>query len=121
MAYKDKPIRGYKKTEMLYADRGMMKWKGMLLADHTEHIVQYSKEKLKKFTSLVEQDEQALEQLDNLLKYALQFHLKVQVRTTRLEAVIEGTLENLKEESMIIENNTEIIVIFYNEIVSITV
>lgn len=33
-----KEIRGYKKEDMLYPDRCMMKWQGMLLSDHTEAI-----------------------------------------------------------------------------------
>lgn len=37
-----KEIRGYKKEDMLYPDRCMMKWQGMLLSDHTEAL----KEKL---------------------------------------------------------------------------
>lgn len=36
MIFEDKPIRGYNKKEMLYPDRKMLKWKGMLLADHSE-------------------------------------------------------------------------------------
>lgn len=31
-----KEIRGYRKEEMLYPDRCMLKWQGMLLSDHTE-------------------------------------------------------------------------------------
>ena len=33
-----KEIRGYNKSEMLYPDRGMLKWRGMLLSDHSERM-----------------------------------------------------------------------------------
>jgi hypothetical protein len=33
-----KEIRGYKKEDMLYPDRCMMKWQGMLLSDHKEAL-----------------------------------------------------------------------------------
>ncbi len=35
---KFKEIRGYKKEEMLYPDRCMVKWQGMMLSDHSEAI-----------------------------------------------------------------------------------
>ncbi len=39
-----KEIRGYKKEDMLYPDRCMMKWQGMLLSDHTEALKKPLKE-----------------------------------------------------------------------------
>ena len=33
-----KKIRGYKKSDMLYPDRGMIKWAPMLLSDHSEDM-----------------------------------------------------------------------------------
>ena len=33
-----KEIRGYKKEDMLYPDRCMMKWQGMMLSDHKEAL-----------------------------------------------------------------------------------
>ena len=42
-----KEIRGYKKEEMLYPDRCMLKWQGMLLSDHTEKMKDDQKEKAK--------------------------------------------------------------------------
>lgn len=33
-----KKIRGYKKSDMLYPDRGMIKWSPMLLSDHSEDM-----------------------------------------------------------------------------------
>ena len=34
-----KNIRGYKKSDMLYPDRGMLKWAPMLLSDHSEDMM----------------------------------------------------------------------------------
>lgn len=34
-----KKIRSYKKSEMLYPDRGMLKWAPMLLSDHSEDMM----------------------------------------------------------------------------------
>ncbi len=34
-----KKIRGYKKSDMLYPDRGMLKWAPMLLSDHSEDMM----------------------------------------------------------------------------------
>lgn len=39
-----KEIRGYDKRNMLYPDRCMMKWQGMLLSDHTEAMKETSEE-----------------------------------------------------------------------------
>lgn len=33
-----KKIRGYKKSDMLYPDRRMIKWAPMLLSDHSEDM-----------------------------------------------------------------------------------
>ena len=39
-----KPIRGYRKEEMLYPDRCMLKWRGMLLSDHSEMMADQEEE-----------------------------------------------------------------------------
>ncbi len=33
-----KEIRGYNKEDMLYPDRCMLKWQGMMLSDHSEAL-----------------------------------------------------------------------------------
>ena len=43
-----KKIRGYKKSDMLYPDRCMLKWRGMLLSDHTELMKETNKKPDKK-------------------------------------------------------------------------
>ena len=36
-----KEIRGYNKLEMLYPDRCMLKWKPMLLSEHSEKLLDH--------------------------------------------------------------------------------
>ncbi len=40
-----KEIRGYKKEDMLYPDRCMLKWQGMMLSDHSEALFDGEKER----------------------------------------------------------------------------
>lgn len=75
----DKPIRGYNKWEMLYPDRCMMKWKGMLLSDHTEHVKDYQTKVVKRFEFAKDMDPQQLENLDFGITYALRYKLKIKV------------------------------------------
>lgn len=42
-----KEIRGYKKEDMLYPDRCMLKWQGMMLSDHSEALFDTEKDKEK--------------------------------------------------------------------------
>ncbi len=42
-----KEIRGYKKEDMLYPDRCMLKWQGMMLSDHSEALFDKAKEREK--------------------------------------------------------------------------
>lgn len=39
-----KEIRGYNKLEMLYPDRCMLKWKPMLLSEHSEKLLDHKLE-----------------------------------------------------------------------------
>lgn len=39
-----KEIRGYKKEDMLYPDRCMLKWQGMMLSDHSEALFDTEKD-----------------------------------------------------------------------------
>lgn len=51
-----KKIRGYKKSDMLYPDRGMTKWAPMLLSDHSEDM-QKRREDKKNHTAYMNAEE----------------------------------------------------------------
>lgn len=120
--FEDKPIRGYNKWEMLYPDRCMMKWQGMLLSDHTEHILSYKGDVLPTFHLLEDLDEQVTEGVDVVLGYALKYGLSVKViyrESEKQEAICEGVLKECREEMLFLETAYGRKIIRIRDIVSV--
>ncbi|MCP3764662.1 YolD-like family protein [Domibacillus sp. A3M-37] len=74
----------------LYEDRGMIKWQGLMLAEHGEQI-KLENEKREKETHPLYLDEQALEEMQRIVveSYHEQREVELQVNTFRLP-YIEG-------------------------------
>lgn len=99
-----KPIRGYLPHEMLYADRRMMKWKGMLLSDHTEHINDYSHVLVDGFRCADQLDVQERERLDELIWKSYYFKETITLEIRGEEHLIEGKIEAILESYLVIES-----------------
>lgn len=120
--FEDKPIRGYNKWEMLYPDRCMMKWQGMLLSDHTEHIRTYKEGVLPNFHLLEDLDEQITEGVDVALGYALKYGLSIKIvykESKGREASCEGVLKETREQMLFLETDSGRKVIRIMDIVSV--
>lgn len=113
-----KKPRGYNKDEMLYPDRCMMKWQGMILSDHNERIeedkVSESLEKEKSYLS-----EQELEEWDILLRKSQFEKVTLRFRINHLGEEyfhIIGNVEKIKGKNLYVNENGLIRVIHKTEI-----
>ncbi len=78
-----KKPRGYRKEDMLYPDRCMLKWQGMLLSDHTERMFEdRAAESVQK--EAVTFSEQELEQWDALLQKSMMENCQLRFRINRV-------------------------------------
>ena len=62
----------------MYQDRGMMKWMGFILSEHSEDI----KMRNKKETSPIFLDEQAITQYNDLLCESYEFHSTIKIASS---------------------------------------
>ncbi len=74
-----KKPRGYRREDMLYPDRCMLKWQGMLLSDHNERMFadQTAESTMREEITFSEQE---LEQWDGLLQKSRQENIKLRFR-----------------------------------------
>lgn len=114
-----KPIRGYNRFEMLYPDRCMMKWKGMLLADHTEHIHGYAFEKKETLQSVEGLDAQMRDQMDQLIAFSLACQIKLKFLLKDEEIPIEGVVVDLLDDALLVKANDMTIKMKRSEVVDI--
>lgn len=86
-----------------YHDRGMLKWAGYFLSDHTSALKQ-NKQNVK---PEILQAAQSLDQVSELLADAWEHHLRVHLQLNQLQ------------ESEIVESMTGLVVGFYDNVIGI--
>ncbi len=113
-----KKPRGYNKNEMLYPDRCMMKWQGMILSDHNERIAEDKvSEGIEK--EYINQSEQELEEWDALLRKSLYDKAYLRLRINRMGEeyfYIVGTVEKIKVKNLYVNENGTVRIIHKSEI-----
>lgn len=99
--------------EQDYHDRGMVKWQGFYLSDHTEDAAQYSSEEMKRAKQQLH-DRQTPEYISRLMKKAYDGQLDVSVQlavkdeTGLTGEVIAGKIKGYTAENTIIINDSEV-------------
>lgn len=90
-----------------YHDRGMVKWNGYYLSDHTQNVAEYTADRLER-RSQKAMPEMSLEEISRILFKAYSKHLQVQVQERSRAAngivppIIIGFVNGFDEESVYI-------------------
>lgn len=90
-----------------YHDRGMVKWNGYYLSDHTQNVAEYTADRLER-RSQKAMPEMSLEEISRILFEAYSKHLQVQVQERSRAAngivppIIIGFVNGFDEESVYI-------------------
>lgn len=96
-----------------YQDRGMVKWQGYFLSDHTEDVGKYSKNRLDnvKRQDYEEMSEKAISQY--LLKaFDQHFRVTIQLRNHNKEGIssplYHGQVLGFQDNSVVLSNNSQL-------------
>lgn len=99
--------------EQDYHDRGMVKWQGYYLSDHTEDVAKYSSEALQR-TQQQLHEKQSLEEIGQRLKQAYDAQLDVIIQlavtdvTGLTSELITGKIKGYTEQNIALINDTEV-------------
>jgi len=116
-----KEIRGYKKKDMLYPDRCMLKWRGMLLSDHSEMMLDNNMERTMQKT-IIEYDEQEKERFDQIILTSLGTNKQVTFTINKKNTPYyteQGVVTAIKKNMIFLESNGNTIIIKKGEILKV--
>lgn len=107
--------------EQDYHDRGMVKWQGYYLSDHTEDVARYSSEALRRSKQQLYEN-QSPKQISELLKQAYddQSDVTIQLSVTNesglTSELITGKIKGYTNQHTVFINHTELLIDAINHV-----